>query len=176
MPQMTSPAEWQPPEGPIEFTVSTGQRIKVGVILAICWLVIAVICQQTIGSMHPDIAVAMVLGAVVLTGVFAAVFVMYGRARIVFDSWWVTVTAGVHGPRTFDVRQVHKIRPYRNRATVNWCVWVDDENGRSAKIVVPTASWGNTGPAADQLLRLVAHGAPGVDADRHSQRELAERS
>lgn len=171
---MTSPAEWQPPQGPVEFTVSAGQRIKVAVILGICWLIIVVLCQQTAGHLHPDAAALVVLGVVAVTIVFVVVFVMYGRARIVFDTWWVTVTAGLHGPRTFDARMVHKIRPYRNRSTVNWCVWVDDAGGRARKIVVPTASWGNTGPAANHLLSLVSNGAPGVDADRHSQRELSD--
>ena len=175
MRQMTPDSSpWQPDSEPVTYVVSPRQRVVVGVIMAVCWLVIVVLCVMMLNSVHPDAAAWILVGLLVLTGVFVLVMVMYGRIQVRFSGWQVTSTSGLLPPRTFDARKVHKIRPYRNRASLSWCVWVDDPvSGRERRIIVPTATWGNAGAPAQLLLRLVAHGAPGVDADGYSRRELS---
>lgn len=164
---------WEPEDGPVVFTVSPGRRVGLAVVLflvAVFTMIMAFVVVRHGSS--PNLQAAVFCGVVLLIAALVLVYWMACRARIEFAGWQVTSTNGLSAPRTFDARGVEKLRLLRNKSSVYYAVWAQQDD-RLQRITVPTAAWGNDGPAAQRLLRLIAHGSPYVDVNTPSQRALS---
>lgn len=167
--------EWEPVPGPVVYEVSTGRRVGMGVFfaaLAVGMLVTAGVLLSSGHGASGGVGGMVGCGTFLLVGVLGWAYWSFCRSRIEFSGWWVTSTGGTGPTRSFDARTVVRIRQRRNKSSVFYAVWAASASGDVERVTLPTASWGNDGPAARYLLQLVAHGSPGADTDRGTERAM----
>lgn len=155
-------ASWRPDPTPVTFSARPRSLWMLSVAFGG-----AVVALAVAAGTAADVVIGVVFAAV-FAGLMQLAVYLGGRIRLTFAGWSITVRPAIGPVRTFDAREVLRIRRWSNRAGISYRVRVRGADGRPGlRVGVPMSVFGQP-RAYDELLARIAT-VPDVDADHRTE-------